>query len=278
MLKLPFGLKEEKLVEISQVERGLACNCFCPSCGEKLIARKGESKIDHFAHYQTKECAYGLETALHMAAKEILNRHKVITIPPEQTFIGEFQRIPTMLNAQKNLQFDKVYLEKRLENIIPDIIIEINGKPIMIEIYVNHRIDEEKLKKIKKLNISTIEINLSKYDRQLSMADLEIEVLYNIENKKWIYNSNIHSFQYKISKYNRRIKVIELEKKLWVTECPLPESKINCNSIAYIHTQCFECKYCKGLRRNTFTDILFLTCAGSAHNVLDEIISKSNLS
>lgn len=40
--KLPFGLRSGKLVHISELnveERGFKCNCNCPSCGDKLIAR-----------------------------------------------------------------------------------------------------------------------------------------------------------------------------------------------------------------------------------------------
>ena len=42
--------EDNKLVNIKQVERGLACQCTCFECGEAVIARKGEIKEHHFAH------------------------------------------------------------------------------------------------------------------------------------------------------------------------------------------------------------------------------------
>jgi hypothetical protein len=36
--------ENNKLVNIEQVERGLACQCTCFECGEAVIARKGELK------------------------------------------------------------------------------------------------------------------------------------------------------------------------------------------------------------------------------------------
>jgi competence CoiA-like predicted nuclease len=67
-LKLPFGLKDNKLVDATQVERGAKCGCSCPACGHPLIARKGNKKINHFAHIKSPECANAVETALHLAA------------------------------------------------------------------------------------------------------------------------------------------------------------------------------------------------------------------
>ena len=74
-MKLPFGLKNGQIVEINEVEKGLACNCICPSCGSPLIARKGQKKIHHFAHYKA-DCKAALETAIHLAAKKYYLKKK----------------------------------------------------------------------------------------------------------------------------------------------------------------------------------------------------------
>lgn len=47
--------ENKKLVDIKDVERGLACQCTCFECGETVIARKGEIKEHHFAHASNKE-------------------------------------------------------------------------------------------------------------------------------------------------------------------------------------------------------------------------------
>ncbi|GAC06206.1 hypothetical protein [Paraglaciecola chathamensis] len=40
-LDLTFALKDNVLVSIANVARGLACECVCPACNGPLIAKKG---------------------------------------------------------------------------------------------------------------------------------------------------------------------------------------------------------------------------------------------
>lgn len=54
---IPFGMKQGKLYDVTEVERGRACGCVCPSCGQNLVARKGESgKRDHYFAHDAKAC------------------------------------------------------------------------------------------------------------------------------------------------------------------------------------------------------------------------------
>lgn len=217
-LKLPFGIKDGVLVGINQVERGLACNCFCPCCKHPLIARKGESKIHHFAHASGKECEGAVQTALHMAAKEILQRNKRILLPEvigasyvkykvpyiyndfnrETGVIREEQSYRTRwtdirIANEKYVDFDDVLLEKRFENIVPDIVLIKNGIKLFIEIAVTHFVDENKLRKIRELKISTLEIDISAMEN-ISFQELENLLVTRLEGKKWVYNRRISDF------------------------------------------------------------------------------------
>ena len=71
--QITYGLHSGDLVHITEVERGLACGCICPCCENQLIARKGPIVAHHFAH-AGENCEGGAETALHLAAKEILSQ------------------------------------------------------------------------------------------------------------------------------------------------------------------------------------------------------------
>lgn len=38
---LLYGIRNNKLVHISEVEKGIKCDCTCPACKGRLIAKKG---------------------------------------------------------------------------------------------------------------------------------------------------------------------------------------------------------------------------------------------
>jgi hypothetical protein len=46
------------LLHITEARRGEACDCSCPYCGGRLLARKGDKMIYHFAHKE-ETCAMG---------------------------------------------------------------------------------------------------------------------------------------------------------------------------------------------------------------------------
>jgi hypothetical protein len=211
-LKLPFGIKDGILIGINQVERGLACNCFCPCCNHPLVARKGESKIHHFAHASDKECEGAVQTALHMAAKEILQRNKRIFLPEvigassvkykvpyiyndfnrEAGVIREEQSYRTRWTSIKisnegYVDFDEVLLEKRFENIIPDIVLIKNDIKLFVEIAVTHFVDEKKLRRIREMGISALEIDISTIG-SISLQELENLLVNRLDCKKWIFN------------------------------------------------------------------------------------------
>lgn len=47
-MKLPYGLKDGKLVHISEVDKGKKCGCVCPACYSPFIARKGKKIIHNY--------------------------------------------------------------------------------------------------------------------------------------------------------------------------------------------------------------------------------------
>jgi hypothetical protein len=142
-IKLPYGLREGKIVHISEVEQGLQCECICPACKERLIARKGEQRIDHFAHYNKGNCQEGLESGLHLAAKKILESCQSIVLPPimidfgysEPTWFengGTGQCLkPIMLCAEKKYSISNILVEQKIKDIIPDILVYINNSIVV---------------------------------------------------------------------------------------------------------------------------------------------------
>ncbi|MFP4176379.1 MAG: competence protein CoiA family protein [Planctomycetota bacterium] len=69
-IQIPFAERNDQLVHVSGVESGLACSCVCPLCKEPVVARKGEIRRHHFAHFRQGECRP--ESVLHRLAKRLL--------------------------------------------------------------------------------------------------------------------------------------------------------------------------------------------------------------
>lgn len=245
---LQYGLQNNKLVHISDVNNGLECKCICPACKCKLIAKKGNKVIHHFAHYNAEECKYGYETALHLAAKEILYNAKKIIIPPLfLTIPNSYNREVKIVDAQTVI-IDKVELEKIYNDIIPDIVVYSCGTKFFIEIYVTNAVDETKLQKIKNSKISTLEINLSKMNREISQEELKRYLINLSEEKYWIYNTNTEKWK-KNFKSVGDIKFIRKDGFDWyVDNCPIisnknyePKRSVN------VKTECLNCDYFMGI-------------------------------
>jgi len=82
MLFYAIDKNTNKPIHISKVKRGLDCECICPDCKEPLLARHGEIMIHHFAHHNPSRDGAsggcGVETIIHLMAKEIISGFKCI--------------------------------------------------------------------------------------------------------------------------------------------------------------------------------------------------------
>lgn len=222
-VKLPFAIRENQLVHISELsenERGLKCNCICPSCNKKMIAKMGKSNVHHFAHYN-KKCEKAIETLLHIFAKDVLNKYKKIRIPSitleyrqDYTKSSDFSLLDKMsLNKlckkiveEQIVEFDEVKLEKRFNDIIPDVVLYKSGYPLIIEIAVTHFVNDNKQRKIQQNGISTIEIDMSKFDfYNYNKNELEEFIIYDLRCKKWIYNRKLEKEKEKIISNNLKL-------------------------------------------------------------------------
>ena len=203
--KVPFGLLGDILVDVNDVESGLACKCICPSCYGALVARKGRKNIHCFAHHKPDpNCEYTPETAIHLMAKQILLENYSIRLPKLDITVSalgvsrERYSESELLVKEGDFRYDKALSEQRIEGIIPDILLYKNGIPVLIiEIFVSHGVDHLKRDKIEKLDISCIEIKLD--NRLINKATLAEKVLLSTDIKKWIYNKKSQSVRNKLN-------------------------------------------------------------------------------
>ncbi len=182
---------------IDDVDNGVKCKCFCPACGHPLVAKnEGEIRVHHYSHLSNVDCEHGYQSSIHLMAKGIFLEME------EFMFIKQGQAV--------YYKIDQVVLERKIGSIIPDILITCDGKQFMVEIYVTHALDDKKKQKIEAMNISTIEIDLSRFAlTTLTREELQAELLKK-ENVSWLYDADEKLIQAKrniLLQYGGKIQV-----------------------------------------------------------------------
>lgn len=182
-----------RLVHISDVPNGIACNCVCPACGERLVAKNNGSFVTpHFAHLSGTECPHAQETVLHLLSKEIINDQRCVMLPSyASVFQARLQR------------FDVVEVEQRndISSLQPDLCGVVhkadgNDARLWIEIKVTHPVGEEKRCIIKKKGIACIEIDLSHFiDMPFTRDEIQHFLLSKSEHREWINNPLLQARQ-----------------------------------------------------------------------------------
>lgn len=235
-------------LHIDDAPSGLKCNCVCPACGAPLVARKGKERTAHFAHHSIKDCEFGYETSLHLLAKELISKAEVIWVPP--VYLALPHRREELFNW-RSVPITKVILEKRFDNIIPDIMVYSGNAYFFIEIVVTHGIDDVKREKIRSANISTLEIDLSDLSEKIT-PDLLSDILLNQSPQKtWCYNRKANKRYQDLLNKSERKKIIERGLALHVDYCPI---KARCWRGKPYANFIDDCIYCKHLIDYKFSD------------------------
>jgi hypothetical protein len=192
--RIPFGLKDGELIQAGEVPRGDKCGVTCPGCKSPLRANQGKKKAPYFSHQPGADCTAGFETSIHLAAKQIFEEEKQVRLPGLTIFdrmvdAEGFLNIETLdvIESDTTYSLDRVEVEKSINDFRPDLIGYVNGTPLIIEVAVTHFVDDEKAEKIKKADISAIEIDLSHLPYDVDWETLK-EALFDIGRGKWIYS------------------------------------------------------------------------------------------
>ena len=265
---MTYALRDNSLVHISEVESGLKCDCYCPACGSKLVARKGNIKVAHFAHHTKEECAHGYETSLHIAAKNILVKHKELMLPALYLYFPLSFKNNVVISDEKKIQIDDIYLEKNLHDIIPDVIVETKNKKLLVEIYVTHKIDDQKLKKIRKLGLSTLEINLSSSDVDLTPDEIYQAIVVKSDNKEWIYNSLQEKYYKKFIESTEHL--YRKKQSNYINNCPIGARIWKGIPNAHINYDCLQCRFCVERHDD------YVLCSGKSRIAIIEDFGKSH--
>ena len=189
---ITYALQNGRAVSIDEVESGVACNCVCPGCHQKLMAKKGEFITPHFTHYLKGDCENGYEASLYLMAMKIFEESGSITLP--DVTLGDCD--PLFLEESRNIKIENIFLEQTADEPTPDIIIEDEeGKKYCIKICLSRDLDENNVSTVKTHKLNTIEFDLTKEkkrkDLHLFRNDLA-EILFDDDcPPKWIYHPKL---------------------------------------------------------------------------------------
>lgn len=194
------------MVHVDEVSSGISFGCVCPACDASLIARKGLKNIHHFAHHNAPDCGAAIETSIHLIAKKILSDSSEIVLPSvnlnivNAPFIIDHEECDWSMSPETKITFDDVKVEKRLGEIVPDIIISTKGRELIIEVAVTHFVDDAKLRKIQKMGVSAIEISFEDFENTFDDKAAIERIVKSSDKKKWLFNRKAVEIEREIKK------------------------------------------------------------------------------
>lgn len=167
-------------IHIDDAINGKACNSTCIGCGCPVIAKNRGKVAFHYSHdpefYDPEVCNWSPETELHLMAKMAIAEDQKLRVP-----------IGTIEPNFKDIHFEDVKLEKRVDNRIPDINAYSAGEHILIEIAVTHPCEPDKISEMKRAHKNCVELDLSEFNFEEQTLDLNTVRKFILEAPiKWL--------------------------------------------------------------------------------------------
>lgn len=198
---IPFALSEsdQRLHEPRAVPLGKLCGCVCPGCRQPVYAKHCMSgkRAPHFAHAPGSDCASGFETALHLAAKQLIESRGVLVFPSLVVAINVVDACGRSHGPSRELvaaglrTLSNVVLEQALGAIRPDVRVDAEEiGAVLIEVAVTHFVDEHKLASIEQRGVAAVEIDLSML-RDATFAALETALFDDPSRTAWLYHPQV---------------------------------------------------------------------------------------
>jgi hypothetical protein len=205
-IKLAFGIRDGRVIHISeltQAEKGEKCNCICPVCSGRLLAKIGNIRQRHFAHKTICNCdvVHANQTGLHRLAKEIIRSNRTILVPgftitreeivqsvADSSFADDLN-VESFNKEASKFEYSSVEIEKTIDNIVADALVANDNKQCIIEVAVTHFVDETKRQKLKAVGIPAFEIDLSGLvDSGQTLDEINNAVISDENIRRWVFN------------------------------------------------------------------------------------------
>lgn len=201
-LDFAIALDSGRLVDISEVENGLRCNCICPQCRRRVLAKKGSRREHHFAHLpkddRLRPCYGGPETGLHLAAKRIISNWSSIRTPSLVHAVRRLDRAGCEHLVTQSLPDAAFVVDQGIlpdehgwvGDWVPDVVLRGPAGELRIEVNVTHGISPEKRRRIERDAIPTLEIDLSSLrdESGWTFQRLEERLLADCDRFAWVFH------------------------------------------------------------------------------------------
>ncbi|OAN16485.1 hypothetical protein A3K86_10705 [Photobacterium jeanii] len=148
---IPFGLRESdgELVDVADVQRGMGCNCICPSCKTPLIARHGDVNQWHFAHASRsvysktkKDCDFSFYVSVRLMARQIFQEEMTIQLPQYKGIVSDYSSSgfcfaeEFIVSDKQSIQLSDVKIEASFNGISVDVVGNVGAFKFVI--YLTH--------------------------------------------------------------------------------------------------------------------------------------------
>ena len=197
---------QNEIVHVREIAKGDSQHYFCCNCGDRMIPKKGNIKVHHFAH-KTVTCSF--ETYLHKLAKlkfflsysKCLEENTPFTlhyfVNMECTSCQDKLNINCAFKNEFRLYdltktFDKITIEKGINGFIADVLLEssISTEKILIEFAVKHYSSVEKTQS----GLKIVEIGINE--------ESDLDHIENNSIRFDKFNLKLHNFKTKNTRGN----------------------------------------------------------------------------
>ena len=195
MLALFAVHSSNRFVHVTEVERGLACDCRCAVCGEPVIARQGDVREHHFAHSSNDQpCASSYESDLHRFAKRVIIEAHGLVVPVNKAATRALglddEEGPRILLACTGIEEEMVVGNRR-----PDLLAATTaGASVAIEIAYSSFCDFEKRQDYEAMRLPALEIDLRVFTpTAFEVARVKHALLEDAANKHWLWPEHLEA-------------------------------------------------------------------------------------
>ena len=148
---IPFALRKADghIVDVGEVQQGLACGCICPSCQSPLIARKGDIKAWHFAHVSRadegdthSDCDFSWAVSVRLMARQVLREGVRLELPAYEDTIeisarwGHATQHGYNVTPAQTLDVPPSEIDAKFGNTLVDVLSQVDGGAFVI--YITH--------------------------------------------------------------------------------------------------------------------------------------------